>query len=60
MDKNDPESKRAVSARERARRLGWKVDPPEDLDGGGDGGDPIGLPRQRPPRDKTTDGWGRR
>jgi hypothetical protein len=51
---------RTASARERAKRLGWRVDPPEEPDGGRDDGDPpVGPPRRRPPRKAANDGWGR-
>jgi hypothetical protein len=45
---------RTVGARERARRLGWRVDPPRHAgDGPADGG-PTGARRKRTPRDATT------
>ena len=34
---------RAVSARERAKRQGWRVDPPRDVDHDPGDGDPTGA-----------------
>jgi hypothetical protein len=50
---------RTGSARERAKRLGWRVDPPRDVDDEPGDGDPTAARQGRPPRDTTADGWGR-
>jgi hypothetical protein len=47
---------RRVSARERAKRLGWRVDPPDNRDDDPGDGDPTGARRRRRPRDATADG----
>ena len=52
MDKNGEESEHPVTARERAKRLGWRVDLPLDAD-------PTGARERRQPRDTASDGWGR-
>jgi hypothetical protein len=54
-----PESGCESTARERAKRLGWRVDPPPDVaDDPGDR-DPTPARKKRPPRDAAADGWGR-
>jgi hypothetical protein len=47
------------TARERAKRLGWRVDPPRDADDDPVDGDPTGARQGQRPRDATADGWGR-
>ncbi|MDP9237919.1 MAG: hypothetical protein M3P30_11090 [Chloroflexota bacterium] len=59
MGESGPESERAVSARERAKRLGWRVDPPRDVDDDPGDDDLRSAPRQRPLGGATAGGWGR-
>ncbi len=50
------EKVRTVSAREHARRLGWRVDPARDADDDRGHGDPTGARQKRRPRDAAADG----
>ena len=53
------EKVRTVGARERATRLGWRVDLPRDVDDDRGHGDRTGARRKRRAREATADGWGR-
>ena len=55
MAERKREKARTVGARERATRLGWRVDPPRNLDDDRCHGDLTGGRQGRRPRDATAD-----
>lgn len=59
MAEKSPVSGCESTARERARRLGWRVDPPRDVNDDPGDGDPTSARQKRRSRDATADGWGR-
>ena len=60
MTEKSPESGCESTARERAKRLGWRVDPPRDVDDDPGHADSTDARQgQLPTRDGTPDGWGR-